>query len=161
MATGQPMFSSAAIGRGLDAVILDPTNGKLLGALKASLMLMGQDDFCMSFIKAFREGQIWDEAAMDIIRDDLAAESGKQALNVSNRFSPGYCERSLTDIHQLISMLPPDFCNISLNDAAFMIPAKSICGIIGIGRKVIRSEYQCGRCDLEACVYRNKFLPGR
>ena len=56
-------FLVAAIGRGLDAVILDPTDRKLLGALKASLMLMGQDDFCMSFIKAFREGRISDEAA--------------------------------------------------------------------------------------------------
>lgn len=101
------------------------------------------------------------EAAMDIIHDDLAADSGKPALNVSNRFSPGYCEWPLTDVHQLISMLPPDFCNISLNDAAFMTPAKSICGIIGIGRKVKRSEYQCGRCDREACVYRDKFVPGR
>lgn len=56
-------FLVAAIGRGLDAVILDPTDRKLLGALKASLMLMGKDGFCMSFIQAFREGRISDEGA--------------------------------------------------------------------------------------------------
>ena len=99
------------------------------------------------------------EAAMDMIHDNLAAESGELALNVSNRFSPGYCQWPLTDAHQLVSMLPPGFCNISLNDAAFMTPAKSICGIIGIGRKVKRSEHQCGCCDQDACVYRDKFVP--
>lgn len=98
------------------------------------------------------------EAAMDMIHDDLAAESGKQTLHVSNRFSPGYCQWPLTDAHQLMSLLPPGFCDISLNDAAFMIPAKSICGIIGIGPEVKRSEHQCGFCDQNACVYRDKFV---
>lgn len=56
-------FLVAALGRGLDAVILDPTDPQLLGALKGSLMLMGKDDYCMSFITAFREGRISDESA--------------------------------------------------------------------------------------------------
>lgn len=55
-------FLVAAIGRGLDAVILDPTDRRLLGALKGALMLLGKDDFCMSFISAFREGHLSDEA---------------------------------------------------------------------------------------------------
>ena len=98
------------------------------------------------------------EAAMDMIHDDLAADWEKQDLRVSNRFSPGYCQWPLTEAHPLVSMLPPGFCNISLNNAAFMTPAKSICGIIGIGREVKRSEYPCGYCDQDACAYKEKVL---
>lgn len=53
-------FLVAAVSRGLDAVILDPTDRKLFAALKGSLMLMGKDDFCMSFITAFQEGRLSD-----------------------------------------------------------------------------------------------------
>ena len=56
-------FLTAAVSRGMDAAILDPTDRHLLGALKASLMLMGKDEFCMSFITAFREGRLPDETS--------------------------------------------------------------------------------------------------
>ena len=101
------------------------------------------------------------EAAMDRIHDHLEADFKVQELRVTNRFSPGYCGWPLTDAHQLFSMLPPGFCDISLNDSAFMTPAKSICGIIGIGPDVKRSAYTCGFCDREDCVYRNKDVPER
>jgi cobalamin-dependent methionine synthase I len=45
-----------AIARGLDAAILDPTDKKLISVMKAALMLMGKDEFCMDYIKAFRKG---------------------------------------------------------------------------------------------------------
>ncbi len=45
-----------AIARGLDAAILDPTDKKLISVMKAALMLMGKDEFCMEYIKAFRKG---------------------------------------------------------------------------------------------------------
>jgi 5-methyltetrahydrofolate corrinoid/iron sulfur protein methyltransferase len=48
-------FLVAAIGRGLDSVILDPTDKQLFGALKASLMIAGKDEFCMQYIAGFRE----------------------------------------------------------------------------------------------------------
>lgn len=50
-------FLTAAISRGLDSAILDPTDKKLYGALKASLILVGRDEFCMEYITAFREGR--------------------------------------------------------------------------------------------------------
>lgn len=49
-------FLAEAVARGLDAVILDPTDKKLLSVAKAALMLMGKDAFCMQYIKAFRKG---------------------------------------------------------------------------------------------------------
>jgi len=50
-------FLVAAIGRGLDSAILDPTDNQLFGALKATLMITGKDEFCMEYIAGFREGR--------------------------------------------------------------------------------------------------------
>jgi len=45
-----------AIARGLDAAILDPTDKQLVGVMRAALMLMGKDEYCVEYIKAFRKG---------------------------------------------------------------------------------------------------------
>jgi 5-methyltetrahydrofolate--homocysteine methyltransferase len=49
------IFLVTAIARGLDSVILDPTAKQLFGALKASLMIAGKDEFCMEYINGFKE----------------------------------------------------------------------------------------------------------
>jgi 5-methyltetrahydrofolate--homocysteine methyltransferase len=51
-------FLIAAIDRGLDSAILDPTDKQLYGALKAALMIAGKDEFCMEYIAGFREGRL-------------------------------------------------------------------------------------------------------
>ncbi len=51
-------FLVAAIVRGLDSAILDPTDKQLFGALKATLMIAGKDEFCMEYIAGFREGKL-------------------------------------------------------------------------------------------------------
>jgi 5-methyltetrahydrofolate--homocysteine methyltransferase len=51
-------FLTAAIVHGLDSAIIDPTDKKLYGSLKAALMVMGKDDFCMEYVTAFREGRL-------------------------------------------------------------------------------------------------------
>jgi len=51
-------FLTAAILRGLDSAIMDPTDRQLYGALKAALAVSGRDDFCMGLITAFREGKL-------------------------------------------------------------------------------------------------------
>lgn len=48
-------FLVAAITRGLDSVILDPTDKQLYGSLRAALMIVGKDEYCMKYISAFRE----------------------------------------------------------------------------------------------------------
>ncbi len=50
-------FLVAAIIRGLDSSILDPTDNQLFSALKAALMIAGKDEFCMQYIAGFREGR--------------------------------------------------------------------------------------------------------
>lgn len=51
-------FLVAAVTRGLDSAILDPTDKHLYAALMTTLIIMGKDDFCMQFIRAFREGRL-------------------------------------------------------------------------------------------------------
>ncbi len=51
-------FLAAAISRGLDAVILDPTNAPLFAALKAGLAVAARDDYSMDYIAAFRAGRL-------------------------------------------------------------------------------------------------------
>jgi len=50
-------FLVAAIIHGLDSAILDPTDKLLYGSYKAAWMIVGKDQYCMEYIKAFREGR--------------------------------------------------------------------------------------------------------
>jgi 5-methyltetrahydrofolate--homocysteine methyltransferase len=49
-------FLVAAMGRGMDAAIVDPTDRDLVAALYAARAVFGRDDYCMELIEAFREG---------------------------------------------------------------------------------------------------------
>ena len=51
-------FLVAAITRGLDSAIMDPTDKQLYASLKAALSVNSKDDFCMEYITAFREGRL-------------------------------------------------------------------------------------------------------
>jgi 5-methyltetrahydrofolate--homocysteine methyltransferase len=53
-------FLTLAMRAGLSAVILDPLDKGLMGNLKASEALLGQDEYCLDYIKAFREGRLGD-----------------------------------------------------------------------------------------------------
>ena len=43
---------------GLDSGILDPCNRDMMGLIYATEALLGQDDYCMEYITAYREGRI-------------------------------------------------------------------------------------------------------
>ncbi len=51
-------FLAAAITKGLDSAIIDPTDELLYAMLKAATLIVGKDDFCRDFIRAFREGRL-------------------------------------------------------------------------------------------------------
>ena len=51
-------FLATAISRGLDSAIMDPTDSQLYGTMKAALVLMGKDEFCMSYVTDFRAGRL-------------------------------------------------------------------------------------------------------
>ena len=49
-------FTVLAMNAGLDSAILDPLNRDMLGLIYATEALLGEDDFCMEYISAYREG---------------------------------------------------------------------------------------------------------
>jgi cobalamin-dependent methionine synthase I len=51
-------FLVAAITRGLDSAIIDPTDKLLYAMLKAATLIIGKDDYCKDYICAFREGRV-------------------------------------------------------------------------------------------------------
>ena len=51
-------FLVAAITKGLDGVIMDPTDKEIFGALKAALTVVSKDEYCMEYIAAFRDGRL-------------------------------------------------------------------------------------------------------
>ena len=51
-------YTVMAMNAGLDSIICDPTNRDLLGVIYATEALLGQDEYCMEYITAYREGLI-------------------------------------------------------------------------------------------------------
>ena len=51
-------FVSMAIAKGLDAAIINPLDKLMTSAITAGLALSGQDDFCMQYIKAYRNDNL-------------------------------------------------------------------------------------------------------
>jgi cobalamin-dependent methionine synthase I len=51
-------FLPIVIALGVDAVIIDPSDRKLMELLLASMAINGQDEYCAKFIEAFRSGVI-------------------------------------------------------------------------------------------------------
>ena len=50
------VFLIAAMAAGMDSAILDPLDKKLMTFLYAGNALMGRDDYCMEYLRKFREG---------------------------------------------------------------------------------------------------------
>lgn len=51
-------FLIAAITRGMDAVIADPTDAALMAGILASEALLGRDEYCMNYIQGFQDGKL-------------------------------------------------------------------------------------------------------
>jgi len=51
-------FVVLAMAYGLDAVILDSIDQKIMALIKATNLLLGKDEFCAQYLKAFRQGKL-------------------------------------------------------------------------------------------------------
>ncbi len=98
------------------------------------------------------------EKIADILHDYISSKMKIYGLNVTNRFSPGYCNWNVSEQHKLFSLLPDNFCDIKLTESALMVPSKSISGIIGIGKKAKWDNYLCEKCGVKDCTYRIKVI---
>jgi len=101
-------------------------------------------------------GTVAVEKAMDRIRDELKLEMEHQGLKITNRYSPGYCDWKVSEQNRLFSLLPENYCGVTLTDSSLMVPVKSVSGFIGIGEKVVFNDYICELCSSVNCMYRNR-----
>lgn len=98
-------------------------------------------------------GSVIVEKAMDLIEKKIEFKCVKTGLHISDRYSPGYCDWSVSEQQLLFGLLPPRFCGVALSDSSLMSPIKSISGIIGIGSKLSQKGYQCNWCTDTNCIY--------
>ena len=74
------------------------------------------------------------------------------ANNLSYRFCPGYQGSDVTDLKYIFEVLKPEKIGITLLDSGMMVPQKSMCGIIAIGKN---EKKRCGDCImLDNCAFR-------
>lgn len=52
------VFLTLAMKAGLNAAIVDPLDKKLMGTLRATAVLLGQDPWCQAYTAAFRDGKL-------------------------------------------------------------------------------------------------------
>ncbi|WP_457553277.1 dihydropteroate synthase [Desulfobacula sp.] len=51
-------FVSLMMSAGMDSAIIDPLDKKIMASIRTADMLLGQDDFCMNYLKGVRSGAI-------------------------------------------------------------------------------------------------------
>ncbi|MFN8206646.1 MAG: methionine synthase [Bacteroidales bacterium] len=101
-------------------------------------------------------GSVAVEEAMDHIQASLKNEMNSSGLNISNRYSPGYCGWSVAEQQILFSFFSPGYFGIRLSDSSLMDPIKSVSGIIGIGEQMKENDYTCKVCDMKDCIYKDR-----
>ncbi len=117
-----------------------------------SIEVSNQGDPMLSYIFDVI-GSVTVEKATDKIQKLLEIEVKKSGLNISDRYSPGYCEWSVAEQQKLFSFFPDNFCGVSLSESSLMSPIKSVSGIIGIGTGLQQKGYQCRWCNDKNCIY--------
>jgi hypothetical protein len=89
--------------------------------------------------------------------NDLLCQAGLAAgTRVTNRISPGYAGWDVAEQAALFRLCPGAPIGVSLNEACFMTPGKSISWLVGVGREARVDHYftQCRRCWMRDCAYR-------
>lgn len=117
--------------------------------------LNAQGDFMEAFV-ADAIGSLTVERAMDYIQSRLSVTLEAEALSITNRYSPGYCNWHLSGQQNLFRLIGHNPVGVSLSDSCLMSPIKSVSGVIGIGKDIRRQEYGCNVCGDSACIYRQR-----
>lgn len=98
------------------------------------------------------------EASADCLQDEIEKSAADSGLQISMRFSPGYCNWPVSDQPKLFSLFDKGSCSIRLNNSALMSPVKSVSGFIGAGSKMKKVNYKCSLCNDQHCIMRKRSL---
>lgn len=94
------------------------------------------------------------EETADALEDFLASQAAAQGLEVTARFSPGYCDWDLKQGQEaLFQFLHPGSAGILCNEAGMMTPLKTISGVVLAARRV-PVRVACSWCNERQCLHR-------
>lgn len=110
-----------------------------------------QNDDSLTFFALDTVGSIAADKTAEKTQAELEKTVKKGGLNISDRFSPGYCNWSVAEQQKIFSLLPHNFCGIQLSSSSLMHPVKSVSGVIGIGANLSQKGYQCHWCTDKEC----------
>jgi hypothetical protein len=103
-------------------------------------------------------GSFFAEHYASIIEAHLESALKKTGLEISSRFSPGYCDWEVgAGQKELFNFLNPEKIGLSLLDSLVMSPMKSVTGIIIAARRVDHKT-PCAFCPKEKCINRRQYL---
>jgi hypothetical protein len=96
------------------------------------------------------------ESLAEYVNDLLCQQGLARGVKVTNRVSPGYGGWDVTEQRLLWQLCPGDAVDVTLNDACFMSPTKTITILVGAGVSARVDDYfnQCARCWMRDCAYR-------
>ncbi|MDE6613283.1 MAG: hypothetical protein K2K28_01865 [Clostridia bacterium] len=87
-------------------------------------------------------------AYLEYLSDDYEKGLGD---NLSYRFCPGYGGSDVGDLRFIFGLVKPEKIGVTLNSTNYMLPSKSMAGIIAVGAE---NEKSCKSCVLSAhCEY--------
>lgn len=90
-------------------------------------------------------------AGLEYLSDEYERGLGEK---LTYRFCPGYGGSPLEDVREIFELIRPEKIGITLNENCFMLPAKSMAGVIGVGKETKKS---CGQCImLGSCRFREE-----
>ena len=70
------------------------------------------------------------------------------------RFCPGYQGTKTADLQDIFKILKPERIGVIILESNLMVPLKTMCGLIGFGKKMNKS---CGKCDIrDKCEFRKR-----
>jgi hypothetical protein len=101
------------------------------------------------------------ESLAEYVNDLLCQEGIARGVKVTNRVSPGYGGWDVAEQRLLWQLCPGDRVGVTLNDACFMSPVKTITMLAGAGVAARVDDYfsQCARCWMRDCAYRRVPAP--
>lgn len=122
------------------------------------LMTLGKriDDRCQYYSKIdLTKMVIFDavsNAYLEYLSDEYEEANFKKPRTY--RFCPGYQGTNTSDIREIFKYLDNKKLGVEVLDSNLMVPLKTMCGIIGLGKT---NKKECGACTLKGeCEYRKE-----
>ena len=101
-------------------------------------------------------GSVAAEAVAGEINIIINERAKDLSLQVTERFSPGYCHWDISDQQLFFDKLNAKKINVALTDSFIMVPVKSICFAVNMGDNVLDSHWEnrCMDCNEKDCSHR-------